>query len=145
MGKAIPDYQDADIILRLYEMRREAIMRESRKSITMEWWPRNYDEVLAITKPEHPMNAAFRQMATYWEMVYSLAKHGIVNADFLMETSGEGLFLYAKIAPHLEQLRKDYFPMVFQNAEWIATNSERGKMVFAMLSARVEQATKAQA
>jgi hypothetical protein len=145
MGKEIPDYQDADIILRLYEMRREAVMRDSRKSITMEWWPRNYDEVLAITKTDHPMNAAFRQMATYWEMVYGLAKHGIVNADFLMESNAEGLFLYAKIAPYLEQLRKDYFPMVFQNAEWIATNSERGKMAFTMLTARVEQALKAQA
>jgi hypothetical protein len=143
MSKEKPDYQDADLVLRLYEMRREAVMRESRHAINSTFWPQNYNELLEITKPDHHLNASFRQTATYWEMVFGLAKHGIANADYLVESSGEGLNLFAKIAPYLEQFRKDYSPIAFQNAEWITKNSELGKFYFEAISDRVQKALKA--
>jgi hypothetical protein len=133
-----PDHHDADLVLRLYEMRREPIMRESRNVINGQFWPRSYDDVIALTRPDNPMNAAFRQTSTYWEMVYGLAKHGIVNADYLVENSDEGLFLFAKIHPFVEQLRKDYSPAVFQNAEWITKNSMAGQHVFEAIKARIK-------
>ena len=47
----------------------------------------------------YPLNAAWRQTSSYWEMVYSMARHGIVNPDYWVENNGEGLFLFAKVAP----------------------------------------------
>jgi hypothetical protein len=138
MSKETPDYHDADLVLRFYEMRREPVMRESRNLINGKFFPKSYDDIIAITKPEHPMNAAFRQTSTYWEMVYAMAKHGIINADYMIESNAEGLFLLAKFAPYLEQFRKDYFPTAFQNAEWITKNSVVGQRVFDMISARVK-------
>jgi hypothetical protein len=59
-------------------------------------------------------------------MVYGIARHGIVPADFLVENNGEGLFLFARVEPYLEKIRLAGFPRAFRNAEWVATNSDIG-------------------
>ena len=60
MHKQQADYQDADLVLRVYDMRREAVMRQSRSAINGQFWPNSYDDVAAILNTEHPHNAAFR-------------------------------------------------------------------------------------
>lgn len=139
MAKGKPDYQDADLVLRVYEMRREAVMRASRDAFNGKFWPANYDEVKAITIAGHELNAAYRQLGTYWEMVYGLVKHGIVNTEFFMETNGEGLFMYAKLEPYLEQLRKDFNPTILRNTEWVAKETERGRMLTDLFKGRVKK------
>ena len=139
MSKDKPDYQDADLALRVYEMRREPVMRESRNAINGQFWPKNYEEVLAVTKFEHPLNAAWRQTVTFWEMVYGLVKHGIVNPDFFLESNGEGMFLFAKVHPHLESYRKDISPTAFGNADWVARETATGRRMFELISGRVKK------
>jgi hypothetical protein len=139
MAKDRPDYYDADLIIRLYDLRREPVMRESRNIINGKFWPKSYDDILAITNPEHPMNAAFRQTSTYWEMVYGMAKHGIVNPDYLLESNAEGIFLFAKVQPYLEKYRRDFSQLAYQNAEWITTQVPTGQKYFELISARVKK------
>ncbi len=134
-----PDYQDAMLTLKLYELRREPIMRQSRDMIQSKFWPKSIDDLMSLTKPDNPMNAAYRQVSSYWEMVYGMARHGIANADYMVETNGEGLFLLAKVHPFLEQFRREYSPLAFLNAEWIATNCEAGQTRFALIQKRVRE------
>lgn len=137
MSRETPDQHDADFVLRVYEMRRETVLRESRSTIARDFWPKSYDDVLAITRPDHPHNAAFRQVATYWEMVYGLCRHGIVHGEYFMENNGEGLYLLAKVAPYLEAYRKDFSPTSFRSAEWVAQHTAEGKRLFALFQGRV--------
>jgi hypothetical protein len=138
--KDFPDHHDAELVLRLYELRREPVMRESRHVINRTFWPTSLDDVLAVVKSgDHPLNAAFRQTSTYWEMVYGMAKHGIVHTDFLLESSGEGLYLYARVEPYLEAYRQAMSPRAFVNAEWVATNSDMGRQLSAHFRNRVQQ------
>jgi hypothetical protein len=125
--KEAPDHHDADIILKLYDLRREAVMRESRTAINAKYWPRNAEEALAFTASDHPLNVAYRQTSGYWEMVYGIARHGIVPADFLVENNAEGLFLFARAEPYVESLRQAGFTRAFRNAEWAAGNCETGR------------------
>lgn len=143
MAKGTPDYQDADLVLRVYELRREPLMRASRDAINGKFWPANYDEVKAVLATTHELNAAYRQTSTYWEMVYGLVKHGVVDAEYFMETNGEGLFLYAKVEPYIGQIRKDFNPYVFLNAEWIAKETERGRGLLEIFRARVTKVLEA--
>ena len=138
MAKKKPSHDDAQLVLKLYDLRRDPVMRESRKTIAA-WLPRTFDDVKAITQLSHPHNAAWRQVSSYFEMAYGFARHGIVSPDFLAENAGEGLFLFAKVAPYLEQLRKEYSPTVFKNAEWIVANSASAKQRFEMFGKRVQQ------
>lgn len=139
MAKPTPDYQDADLILRVYEMRREAVMRASRDAFNSKFWPASYDDAKAIATAGHELNAAYRQLGTYWEMVYGLVKHGIVNTEFFMETNGEGIFMYAKLEPYLEQLRLDFNPTILRNTEWVAKETERGRMLTDLFKDRVKK------
>jgi hypothetical protein len=124
MSKHAPDHHDADLILKLYDLRRESVMRESRDAINADYWPKNADEATAILNRDHPLNRAYRQVSTYWEMVYGMAKNSIVHTDYLLENTGEGMFLFAKVEPYLEAMRAAAHPRVFQNAEWISKTGE---------------------
>jgi hypothetical protein len=122
MSKKKPSHADADLVLKLYDMRREEVMRESRATIAA-WNPRGFADVVAITKLEDPRNAAWRQVSSYFEMAYGFARHGIVPADFLAENASEGLLLYSKIEPHLKAFRKQLSPTAFRNTEWLVKKS----------------------
>lgn len=127
--KDFPDHHDADLVLKLYDLRRESVMRESRTRLLSTFLPTSFADVLAITKPEHPLNAAFRQCSSFWEMTYAMARHGVVHADFMMESNGEGLLLFSRIEPWLAEYRAQVNPIGFRNAEWVATESEMGRMI----------------
>ncbi|HEU5304185.1 MAG TPA: hypothetical protein VFU40_06025, partial [Gemmatimonadales bacterium] len=129
----------AELVLKLYDLRREAVMRESRNAINSKYWPRSADEAVAVTANDHPLNVAYRQTAGYWEMVFGMARHGIVHADFLVENNGEGLFLFARVEPYLEQIRLAGSPRAFRNAEWVVANCAMGKVLMEGFRARVRR------
>jgi hypothetical protein len=139
MAKKHPDHHDAELALRVYELRREAVMRESRQAIAQQFWPKSFDDVLAVTRNEHPLNRPFRQCATYWEMVYGMVRHGIVNPDYFLESNGEGFFLFAKVAPYLDDYRDQVSPLAFRNTEWAATKCGAGRRMFEVIEARVKK------
>jgi hypothetical protein len=144
MAKHIPDFQDADLLIKVYDLRREEVMRASRMKVIREFLPRSMDDMRAILSAfDHPLNAALRQVGSYWEMVYGMAKHGIVSAEYWMENNGEGMNLFAKVHPFLAEVRAEFAPTAFQHAEWIATNTEAGRRVFAVMAARVAKAKEA--
>lgn len=123
MPKDYPDHHDAELVVKFYELRREAVMREARKAMNL-WLPASADDVMAILKPDHPDNASFRQVTGYWDMVFGMARHGVIHAEFLAENSGEGIWFYSKVEPFVGELRKISSPRLFLNAEWIAANTE---------------------
>ena len=140
MIKDAPDHHDAELVLRLYDLRRETSLREARRYLATEFWPATQADLLAVIKPDHPAHTAFRQVTGYWEMAYGMARHGIVNPDYLAESSSEGLFLFAKVQPWLAELRAASFPTALRNSEWLATHSDTGREVFGHYRQRVEKA-----
>lgn len=139
-----PDYRDADLLLKLYDLRREEVMRSSRAAINTEFWPKSFEDLMLVTKGDHPLNVPFRQTGTYWDMVYGMARHGIINSDFLIESNGEGLVLFAKVHPYLGQYRAAMSaPQAFQNAQWITEHCELATQMFARTRARVQKALEA--
>ena len=120
MMKDAPDHLDADLILKLYDLRREESLRAAREKLTSEFWPKNAKEAVAVTAHEHPLNRTYRQVSTYWEMVYRMARHGIIHGDFLVENNGEGLFFFARAEPWLAEIRRAASGRSFRNTEWVA-------------------------
>ncbi len=103
-----PNASDAQLILQLYNLRREPVMRVARKFMTSEFWPQNYDEFKAVltaygTEP----NAWFRQVLTFWNMVAAMVLRGTVNEQLFFETNNEPYFLWAKFGGYIAQARKD--------------------------------------
>ncbi len=138
MLKDYPDHHDADLVIKLYELRREATLRQSRDAVSA-FWPKTAADAVAVLDGKHPLNVAVRQVASYWELVYGMAKHRIIDPEFLMDSNGEGMFLYAKVAPFLAEIRAVGSPRQFANAEWVATETEAGKQTFARINAYVQK------
>ena len=72
-----------------------------------------------------------------YAMLAVVGRPCVVNPDFLAENTGEGMFLFAKVAPHLERFRSEYSATAFTNTEWIVKNSASAKLRFEMFKARV--------
>lgn len=88
---------DAELILRLYELRREEELRKARRFMIFEFQPKTIEELRAVSrdmKSEH--NPAWRQVLSYWEMATSLVLRGALDADLFLDSNGEGILLYAK-------------------------------------------------
>jgi hypothetical protein len=107
MERMLATPADAEIILKLYELRTEAVMRQARAWIGAEFWPSTAEEFFAVAEnPADPHNAWFRQVITYWEMAAAMVLHGAVSAELFVDCNGEGFFLLAKFAPILEAIRE---------------------------------------
>jgi hypothetical protein len=141
LRKEFPDHYDATIIMRLYDLRREPVMRESRAAVASNFRPQNADDALAVLKQGHALNGAVRQVVSYWEMVYGMMKWGVLHADFALESNGEGLVLFAKIEPYLEQIRAQKTGVQFVNTEWVATQTEAGRKLMERLRLRYAPAS----
>jgi len=89
--------QDAEIILKLYELRREPRMREARHWSMHEFNPKNLDELLAVQRDfGADENQMWRQVIGYWEMAATLVLHGALDRELFLESNGENLFMVAK-------------------------------------------------
>jgi hypothetical protein len=107
MERMLATPADAEIILKLYELRTEAVMREARAWVGGEFWPQTVEDFNAVfANPSDPHNPWLRQVLSYWEMAAALVLHGAVSADLFVDCNGEGFFLLAKFAPILDAIRE---------------------------------------
>ena len=88
---------DAEVVLRLYELRREETLRKARHFMVFAFRPKTLEELRAVSRDIAAAdNAAWRQALSYWEMAASLVLRGAVDADVFLDSNGEGILLYAK-------------------------------------------------
>lgn len=100
-------YESADLILKLYDLRREATMREARQWMAS-FHPESAQEVLDALMGER--SAYFRQVMSYWDMAAALVLNGAIDEQMFDDANGEHLFYFAKIEPYLEELRAKLGP-----------------------------------
>ena len=96
--------QDADLVLKLYELRREPVMREARNFMLVTFWPSTVDEFLVVQRDFGGQNNAYlRQFIGYWEMAAALVLRGALDADLFLDCHNELFFALAK----MEHLRAE--------------------------------------
>jgi hypothetical protein len=116
----LSNYEDANLILKLYELRREEKMREARDWFMSEFFPDKFEDFQDIFAPGNPHNAHFRMVVTYWDMAASFAVRGPLNPDLLLESAGELILVWAKVEPFIDEIRKTAnLPEYLRNLEEI--------------------------
>lgn len=114
MDRSLATPADAEIIIKLYDLRRETVMREARAWVIGQFWPTSADEYFAVAmNASDPHNAYLRQVVSYWEMAAAMVLHGAVSAELFVDCNAEGFFLLAKFAPILDAVR-ERSPMFLQ-------------------------------
>ncbi len=113
---------DAELILKLYELRGEETLRKARRFMVFDFNPKTLEELRAVsrdTKSEH--NPYWRQAMSYWEMAHSMVLRGAIDPDLFLDSSLEGILIYAKFHHfHAETEKQSGNPFMGQTAALIA-------------------------
>ena len=135
-----PTAKDAQIIMQLYDLRREAEMRKARHWFSSSFWPKSGDDVVQVINVVNPQeNAWFRQVSGYWEMAASFVLRGALNEDLFFDSGTEMWFTLAKLYPFLKEAReKTNLPFYFARTEELATRSQQGRDRLQIMLKRVE-------
>jgi hypothetical protein len=115
-------YDDVRLILQLYEMRREARLREARRWFTASFKPKTFEDFTALCPPGSEPNASYRMVTTYWEMVASFLTSGALRAELFYQSGRELLFVWERvrdIVPAVRDTLKN--PLELKNLEEAAT------------------------
>jgi hypothetical protein len=139
--------QDAELLLKLYDLRRETEIRKARNWWLTQFWPESADDVMKLAQNLGSQeNNWLRQVGGYWEMAASLAMHGAINKDLFLEPSfsGEMFFFYAKFRPFLAELReKLQSPTMFRNVESLINSSPAAQEFLRATETRIATRLKA--
>ncbi len=94
---------DANLILRLYEIRREETMRKARDWFTTDFNPKSAQDIFEVLAGEH--SADFRMVASYWDMAAAFVNYGAIDEEMFNDINTEHVAVYAKLQPFLAEIR----------------------------------------
>lgn len=136
-----PTIEDARLILKLYDLRREAEMRKARQWWLNTFWPKTADDFVKVaTAMGSEENNWLRQVGGYWGIALSFVSNGIVSEKLFFQVPfcGELYFIFAKVRPFLKELReKMNNPELFLNMEKAILGSKLARGQFEKVEARV--------
>ena len=137
-----PTHADAQLILKLYDLRREPEMRKARSWWLTGFWPRTIEDFMNITQsPGTPENAWFRQGISYWGMAASFVNQGVLNESLFLRPafSGEMFFIFAKVQPFVKEFRERIGDSeAFQDIEQVVMRTKWGRERLKFLMKRIE-------
>jgi len=117
-----PTYDDVNLILKLYEMRREERLREARRWFAASFKVSSFEQFIALCPPGSEPNASYRMLTSYWEMVASFVTSGVLNQDLFFQTNREFLFVWERVRAFLPELRQAFkSPIELKNLEIVST------------------------
>ena len=92
-------HEQVNLLLRLYDMRREPRLREAREWFSANFHMKSQEDVMGLYPPGSRENASMRMVLGYWEMVASIANRGLVDEDLFFENSGEQWGVWEQVKP----------------------------------------------
>jgi len=140
MERMLATPADAEIILKLYQLRTETLMRQARAWVTGEFNPATAEEFFAVAENfADPHNAYLRQVVSYWDMASAMVLHGAVSAELFVDCNGEGFFMLAKFAHILDAIRAKNPGFLVKTSELVnrfTVAAARYEIVLKMIEAR---------
>ncbi len=98
--------EDALVILKLYEMRSEPLMRQARAWFFSEFSPKSGLEIVGLLRSGEKQSAYYRMVASHWEVAASLVNNGGVDEKMFLEGNTEHVVVFAKLQPFLNEIRE---------------------------------------
>ena len=126
---------EAGLILKLYELRREEVMRKARDWYFREFNPGSIQDYTQTLFSEH--SGYLRMVVTYWDMAAALVNHGAISFELFDETQGEHIGVFAKIEPLLGEIRGLYNPRFAANLEKLVDDTPNGRERVALMRERM--------
>ena len=116
-----PTHADAELLLRLYEIRREPELRRARAWFVSEFQPRSWDEIRGGYLSHSDEDRWFRMTFSYWEMVGTLVNRGVLHDELFFDHTGEDVVTWEKCKPWIAGARAQIRPGYLANFEKLVT------------------------
>ena len=133
---------DAQLILQLYDLRREAEMRKARHWWLAEFWPSSAEDFLKVALAMGTQeNNWLRQVGGYWGIAASFVLEGVLDEELFLRPafSGEMFVMLGKVSPFLKELREKLGdPEAFADIEKVATRTKWGRDRLKFILKRIE-------
>jgi hypothetical protein len=134
--------EQVELILRLYELRREPVMREARSFVGGPFLPKSDDELVSMVTKGGKETGFVLQVYGYWDMVCAFVLHGMLSEALIYDTCQEMYFQFAKIHPYLKGFRqKMNLPEWMRSLERVTTGSPRARKRLAAMRANLDRIT----
>ena len=120
------DPVNAQLLLQIYELRREEKLRRGRQWLLSNFWAESLEEFAAVCTPDSDENAYYRMVISYWEMVASIVNRGMLDEDLYFENNGESLLVWLrvkKVTLQMREARKN--PLILRNLEALSEKHEK--------------------
>ena len=127
---------EAGLILKLYELRREDTMRKARDWYFREFNPESMEDITKALFSEH--SGHVRMVWTYWDMAAALVNHGAISLDLFVDTNGEHIGTFLKVEPFLAELRANFGAHYLVNLEKLIDAMPDGRQRMAALRERMK-------
>ena len=128
--------EEADLILKLYDLRRESTMRAARDWMAREFNPASIADIMNVLFGEH--SGHLRMVITYWDMAAALVNHGAISVELFNDTNGEHFGVFSKMEPFLAELRASFGPQFLINLEKLIDATPDGRRRVAELRERMK-------
>jgi hypothetical protein len=130
-------HEEADLILKLYDLRRESTMRIARDYFFRDFKPESMADVSNLLLGEH--SGHIRMVLGYWEMAAALVNHGAIDIKLFNDTNGEHLGVFSKIEPFLGEIRSAFDPQFLTNLEKLVDATPDGRKRVAEIRERMKK------
>ncbi|GAC1674108.1 MAG: hypothetical protein NVS9B4_28300 [Candidatus Acidiferrum sp.] len=129
--------EEAELILKLYDLRREATMRKARDWFFMEFNPETFADFNAVMFGEHGAHA--RMVISYWDMAAALVNDGAIRTELFTDCNGEHIVVFAKIERLIPEIRAAFGPQFAKSLEKLIDATPDGRKRAATARERVKQ------
>lgn len=114
-------YDDVNLLLRLYDMRREEKLREARAWFVANCRAESFADLMQKFPLGSADNAKYRMVVSYWDMVASFIVGGVLKEDLFFESNRELLICYIRIGKFLPEMRTtNTDPFALHNLEEVS-------------------------
>jgi hypothetical protein len=114
-------HEDANLVLRLYEIRRDERMRQAREFMLRQYNAENMQEHRALCPRGSENDASFRMVVSYWDMACSFVTAGVLNQDLLLQSTGELLLVWTRLRNVIQPIRESLGdPRLWRSLEQVA-------------------------
>src|SRR5579863_288016 len=124
--KELADHHDAELLLRLYELRREEKLRVARDWMATKFHAASLEEMNKLCPPGSKESEYFRMAVSYWDMAASIVNRGLINDELFFENNTELWLIWTKVKPIAAERRAAFKnPLSWQNLETVAEKYEK--------------------
>ena len=120
-----PTHDQAELQLKIFDLRREARLRQARDWFNQNYFPTSLEDAMRLAPMGSETGTFVMMVMSYWDQACSYLNHGLLHEDLFFESNGEFFFVWERVKPTIAEARQRWVnPLFLANLEKAASRYE---------------------